>query len=1209
MPRTRVLLRRGFWILLVLAVGLWAWAYFGRLMESTAEMVLAEVFGAEVHIEDLSLSSTGAELSGLTVFSPVTREPCVEFGRVDVGLSPLYRKITRIELVNPNVTVTETEEGTDLAKIFLRPPQYDLVPLIQVKGGALRWQGQGPVQRELEETLRDPLANPVAVESLRIVAQNASQWVLEGSLKIFDSLVVEVSGHGSRNGLAELSLRIPREHAVPIESALVRESFTSSFLSQLDEYSPHGPLAGSLVLRNSPEGWGIDMVVDLLGVDLRPGVFPCTIRNLSGPVRLAGGSLFVEDVVGTHDDTRIRINGVVQDLFGVSEAEFTVRSDVMELSEEMLAAISQHKLGRQLLNALQPGGKFRIASRVRGGPDGPELWHDLELVSASACFHGFATKPGVPPLGFPLSVVDLTGTVHIEPNRVHATDLRGKVISGGDVSVSGEVAYAGGEVTTHIEIRAKDVAVNEASVTACRTGLGDQVADWFDLLKVKGSGDLILTFDGGTEGKGALTIEGIPNNVTVNPDPFPYPFRVRGGRVIVVPGRLELRGLTGTPLAGPVSASIEVEGDIALTREGAPFDLEFRGENIPLEPSFRNACAELAEGRLEEFWSRCNPRGVVDVDTRWARRSQGGEPTWAVDVRAKEVDMQPAPLPMLVRDLEGTVAYRGARDGSFEVRIASSDPLKGQALGGPIQFVGSIRGGEDVPETGTLTAVGDRILLSHREKADGALDVLAELSPAAAENLRKARPEGRIRLRADLDRVGSDWELRKLRVSPDLAPGVSWTSQSSELARDGMSFELPQFARPVIWNGGRVEADFRAKTASWSRVRGFLGDGVIRFQRGDVIWNDETTDITTRGSLQGMPLETLLHPVLPQASRVLLRRWSASGRSEVDLRQLQLSIPIESPADYAIDVVAELGIADGVFGFLGLSDVEGTLNVRLDAGPGTGIDRRRKVVGELRNTSFRFRRMLFQNLSANVLLHDRGLHLRDLEADFAGGRFVRGANHWHFPFLAGDPYEGAVSLQGAQLHRILGEGNPVTRDWQGALDVELRVRGFEAGLNNLLAGGTVHVRDGQLWSIPVFQRLYELGISRIVGQKGPPKFEEGRVDVEIQRGQLRLWDLDLVGPALSLQGQGYLGPQGLDLHLFPMLHVEFPFVDIPLLGDLANWLVSRVEREALSFRFVGPYQDPRIRWDPVSIMPRSLGGHLDRPRTSPMAPRGLPARF
>jgi hypothetical protein len=132
-----------------------------------------------------------------------------------------------------------------------------------------------------------------------------------------------------------------------------------------------------------------------------------------------------------------------------------------------------------------------------------------------------------------------------------------------------------------------------------------------------------------------------------------------------------------------------------------------------------------------------------------------------------------------------------------------------------------------------------------------------------------------------------------------------------------------------------------------------------------------------------------------------------------------------------------------------------------------------------------------------------------------------------------------------------------------------------------------------------------MGISKIIGQKEPPRFEDGGVHVEVQQGVVFLQDLELRGSSMNLFGEGYLGPQRFDMHLFPEVAVDIPFVDIPVLGTIFNWFAAQFEKEVLSFRFEGPYRTPRVVWDPVSGRPEDLlGTELDRPRLSepPLTP-------
>jgi len=137
--------------------------------------------------------------------------------------------------------------------------------------------------------------------------------------------------------------------------------------------------------------------------------------------------------------------------------------------------------------------------------------------------------------------------------------------------------------------------------------------------------------------------------------------------------------------------------------------------------------------------------------------------------------------------------------------------------------------------------------------------------------------------------------------------------------------------------------------------------------------------------------------------------------------------------------------------------------------------------------------------------------------------------------------------------------------------VDLRLGGEGTQLSQFRADGTVRVHDGQLWRIPVFDKVFELGLSRVVGVKQPPKFESGSVRVEMFRGILWLTDLDLVGSSLRLQGDAVVSPGGVDAHLFPEVAVDVPFVDFPLLGNIGfdyGYGFDRIEFNHLTGTFV-----------------------------------------
>jgi hypothetical protein len=170
----------------------------------------------------------------------------------------------------------------------------------------------------------------------------------------------------------------------------------------------------------------------------------------------------------------------------------------------------------------------------------------------------------------------------------------------------------------------------------------------------------------------------------------------------------------------------------------------------------------------------------------------------------------------------------------------------------------------------------------------------------------------------------------------------------------------------------------------------------------------------------------------------------------------------------------------------------------------------------------------FRNLHARLrVLPDSPAVLRvsDLKADLFGGT-VGGEARVEF----GSPLHYEVLLEALQVrleefakHNLAGQA-----DVQGPARAGLHLVGEGTDLSGLRGNGRLQVDRGKMYRLPLL-----LDLVKAFGLRLPDgtAFEQARMTFGIDGPQMRIGQLDLLGSAVSLRGQGTLNLDGSDLNL------------------------------------------------------------------------------
>jgi hypothetical protein len=145
----------------------------------------------------------------------------------------------------------------------------------------------------------------------------------------------------------------------------------------------------------------------------------------------------------------------------------------------------------------------------------------------------------------------------------------------------------------------------------------------------------------------------------------------------------------------------------------------------------------------------------------------------------------------------------------------------------------------------------------------------------------------------------------------------------------------------------------------------------------------------------------------------------------------------------------------------------------------------------------------------------------------------------------------------------------------GKISLELRdLKGNSQDASTITAKGRMVIRDGQLWDIPVFLKLFTLNPGELF--KSRNQFDAGVIDYDIRQRKITIDRMAFTSESVSVVGRGNISFDG-DLNLTlkprsgPLLGLDF-FV-LRWAGDLVSFLLDSV----VSVEVKGTFDKPEIK--------------------------------
>jgi hypothetical protein len=1192
-----------------------------------AEERLREIFGPDVTYRAVTFDLvSGVRIQGLEVRTPSTTEPTLKAERVEVRhdvvalASGVYRPET-IVIERARIVTHETETGLapDFPFTLEKGEDGERLPRIVVADSTLFFRAMEGSQR-----LRPGYVLVLDEVGLALAEDDLGQVAVRGSFRT--------------RGLEQDDVRIVLQG----QAKPRRGTFEASAVWDPFRLTPHvldhviaEPIASHLRGRSLDEGrLEVGLAAD---PDVEQGEVRVLVR-WEGAVRPD-----VAEIPGSEKiDARTREQ--LQALLGPGRLSFEVTPEAIDIRGLATA------LGGGTVEATgrieDDGEAFRLFVRIRGlriedpsirralGDEGAEIFDQFQATGRVDADVRITKEPGKdvdfqvdaileemtfrfigPPepgggrAGFPYRVVDAAGTVRITPGRVEFGDvtgvgartrasftLRGAHRSAWTGGETGRILLVPGGADIRLTVEGSDVPVDRELHEAVA---GSEFAGLLDTYRLGGVVDRIeidvlrrpdLDPAAITEVKVSL------GGDTFSYAKFPLAFDDVSGWVTMRRPILE-----GTPPRRGRVFAFDVRGTVdgAPARAAAEYRaheergrLTVEAEGVPIAGRVSEAVlsAPGTKDGLGAIWRFLDPRGRADVSLDVPLELDPLPQRVRVDLARASVrlDAERAAEPVELTDITGRIEAVGERVTLHDVRGLFHEV--GVTLGGTVD--GGAEGAWDL-----TFSTDDAIRLTRP-----LLDEMALLSSGESllpEGIR-IQPEGRMALSVRLTRAaGPEAQLRgavtatKIAAALDLRPGVSVSvhGERMELSDAGIRVE------GVTVEGPGIAVDLRRALLEERGVQGSFRLVLDRFEPGsevslllppalrdEVLPHLEGRTLATRG----IELEVDAQGGLRVAGELTVALAPDAPRGTGPLGTVSFE-PVTRAAPGAAGSTAAPGqpfagrIVFRGFSFdpgVLLEDLRGTVAVeRLLLGD------RPDGVGEIQGLDGKIEGVTVKGLVAPLRFDAGILTLGPVRGTLAGGALRASLRaHTEEPTAL----EGSVEVDDFDVARVRDDLAPSGPPLAGRGRARIRFENRGSGTKDLVAEGTITVRNGNLGDLPVVANIFAL-VGGVLPGREPPKFERADVEFTLRDEVVRFRRLDLGGPLFDMPGKGTLDLTGVvDLTFTPdfVKSMILPgAMQLPVVGDILGGVLKEELFYAVRVRGEISSAEPEV----VPLPPLRLG--------------------
>lgn len=474
-----------------------------------------------------------------------------------------------------------------------------------------------------------------------------------------------LSGHVSRidlpAGETGLDLKLTCRGLVlpegdPRRAIIDDDSLPRNLRNFFVDFEPHGKIDLAANLRREP---GRDMPPHIEAVLTADGAeawykeFRYRLTDMTGVVRIADDGTHIDNVVGRHGDTVVRINGWLKDPHWWTDFDLNFESDGVTLDDDLYRALPARY--RDVWSAWRPSGVTAAKVRLRreGGrpPDMPGHWNttvDLSFRDVDLAHYSF-----------PYRFHGVRGGVLITHERCVLSGLSGRH-DGGSIEADGEFEFHGPKAgAMEIRLRADDLPLNATLWDALPPAARQRVLD--------------LHLAGAAGVRGRIYRE--PDSDAVMYDlsatladarlcsqQVPYPLTDVQGDVRLTRDAVRLENVRGRR----GDATVQIDGEIRYTGDDYEARLAVAGRAVPLDDTLRAALPV----DFRAAWARVEPGGDADLTAKVSETHRDGRTTrsYSGELSTSNGDMRYIGFPWPLEQVRARVRFDNRRIDILELR-------------------------------------------------------------------------------------------------------------------------------------------------------------------------------------------------------------------------------------------------------------------------------------------------------------------------------------------------------------------------------------------------------------------------------------------------------------------------------------------------------------------------------------------------------------
>ena len=369
--------------------------------------------------------------------------------------------------------------------------------------------------------------------------------------------------------------------------------------------------------------------------------FPYVLDQLSGRVRIAGGTMRLEDLTGRHGDAVVRVSGIAdRDGDRAGSLDVRLHAERLNLDDDLAAALPPEI--RETYQRYAPGGRAEVSGRLYTITPGETPRFDLTARLQDAA------------LNIPIGTArldEVRGTLRIVPELLEVISLEGR-LGRSVIEVQGQAGLTAASSQMSVRVRSEALELDDR----LRAALPGAMQAVFDAFSPRGRVRFDLQYTSAPSSDEAAAVQRDEYKAQIEPldcqvtfAEFPLPLDNVRGKVMFTPGEVRIENLTAR------------HGDLRLSMAGClPLDSgpvrvhlnSLEARNLVFSDELRRAMP----WRLKRLWRDVQPTGTCDLYLRDIRVSAGddGQYKWNLTGR---VDLRQAGMTAgaQITDVQGSL--------------------------------------------------------------------------------------------------------------------------------------------------------------------------------------------------------------------------------------------------------------------------------------------------------------------------------------------------------------------------------------------------------------------------------------------------------------------------------------------------------------------------------------------------------------------------